>query len=416
MKFVIEGGKQLRGEIRVSGAKNAALKMIAASLLFDDRLILKNTPDIIDVENMLKIANKLGRKSQRTHDVVEIRADAKSSTSPELPPTLAGALRGAIVFMGALLSQYGKAVLPVPGGCSIGKRPITAHIDIFSKLGIRTTKNGDNYLFEKVKDPQPKARLIEQSVTATENAILYLCRSKYNALLQNCALEPEIDDLMAMLSKAGAKIRRVGKDCINVIGVESLSPVTHRIVGDRIEAGTWMVAGLLLGNPLKISGFNPETIRVPIEIARKMGGTIDVEQDAIRVKKSITLASRITTEVYPDFPTDLQSPFGLLLTQCKGKSVIKENLFNDRLKYLDELKLMGAKVKDINVHESTILGPTPLTGKHIHSTDLRAGATMVLAGLIAEGKTTVDNAEIIDRGYEDMDDKLRNVGASITRR
>lgn len=414
MKFIIEGKKPLRGEIKVSGAKNAALKMIAASLLIDGKTTIRNTPDIVDVANMLKIAGKVGSNSIRHGDVVDI--ERNESDVFNLPASLTGALRGAIVFIGSLLATRGKATLPVPGGCAIGRRPITAHIDIFNKLGVKTTKIGDTYHFEMVRDPSPKAELIEQSVTATENAILYLCKSKYRVLLQNCALEPEIDDLMLMLNNAGARMKRVGRNDIQIKGVPKLAPTTHTIIGDRVEAGTWIVAGLLLGNPLKVSGFDPRTLMAPIEIIKKMGGTIDIEQDAVRVKKSQMKSANITTDVYPHFPTDLQSPFGLLLTQCAGKSSINEKLFNDRLKYLDELKLMGANVNRVSVHRAEIVGPTPLTAKHIHSTDLRAGATMVLAGLVAEGKTIVDGAKIIDRGYESIDDKLRKVGASINRR
>ncbi len=414
MKFIIEGQKPLRGEIKVNGAKNAALKMIAASILIEGKTILHNTPQIVDVENMLKIADKIGSESVRRGDVVEISQN--KSDIFKLPEALTGALRGAIVFIGPLLSKHGKAVLPVPGGCAIGRRPITDHIDILGKLGVRATKEGDKYYFEKIREPHGTVQLLAPSVTATENAIMYLCVGQHEVLLRNCAQEPEIDDLIAMLNDAGAKIRRVGGKNINIIGVPKLNPVDHTIIGDRVEAGTWIVAGLLLGNPLKISGFNPEHLAEPIRLIRKMGGIIDLEQNAVRVKKSTMRSTQITTQAYPGFPTDLQSPFGLLLTQCNGRSPINETIFNDRLKYLDELKLMGARTKNISVHKAEITGPTPLVGKHIHSTDLRAGATMVLAGLIAEGKTIVDNAQIIDRGYQEMDNKLSAVGASIVRK
>ena len=257
--------------------------------------------------------------------------------------------------------------------------------------------------------------LDERSVTATENAIMYLAKSDYKVTLKNVAAEPEIDDLINLLNKAGAKISRLGPSSIMVVGKDKLSQVNHSIIGDRIEAGTWMVAGLLIGDKLEITGFNPDYLKLPIKLIKKIGGNIKISGNSVIVNKSKLSATNIKTAVYPGFPTDLQSPFGLLLTQANGKSTIDETLFNDRLRYLEELNNMGAQTITETQNKAIINGPTKLVGRRIESIDLRAGATMVLAGLIADGETTVEKAEIIDRGYEKIDSKLSKVGASIKR-
>ena len=414
MKLQIKQASKLTGHIKVSGAKNAALKMIAASILIDGKLRLYNTPYITDVIKMSEIVEAIGGNVEWSGNKLTIETNRIKEYL--LPVRLSKSLRGSVVFVGPLLSRFKKVILPWPGGCAIGKRPLTTHVDLFRDLGVTVKQQNKRYEFKVVKNPPEVVTLKERSVTATENAILYLARSDFNVTIKNAAAEPEIDDLIVMLNKAGTKIKRTNTSTINVNGVRVLTSTRHNIYGDRIEAGTWMVAGLLLGDKLRITGFNPDHLKAPIELAKKIGGDIKViSERAIEVNKSDLQATNIKTEVYPGFPTDLQSPFGLLLTQANGKSTIYETLFNDRLRYLEELKNMGAQATILSDNKAEINGPTKLIGRRIESTDLRAGATMVLAGLIAEGESVVDNAEIIDRGYENIDSKLSGVGVSIKR-
>jgi len=413
MKLIIGGENALKGEIAVSGAKNAALKMIAAALLTSDEVVLKNTPQILDVKKMADIAQLLGAQIKWDNDTLSIKANKlETHILPDVPTQ---SLRGSVVFVGALLARIGKAVLPCPGGCAIGARPLTEHTDILTQMGVEVLVKGDKYHFTKKKNIPNNVRLLERSVTATENAIIYSVLSDCTVSITNTVAEPEVDDLIAMLSEMGAKIERVSPKIIKVVGVSKLRGTTHHIIGDRIEAGTWMVAGLLLGENLRISGFNTTHLSMPIKIAQAIGGNILAEQKHITVNKSKLKATSIKTAVYPGFPTDLQSPFGLLLTQAVGKSIIYEALFSDRLKYLEQLNAMGAKTTIMDERRAFIEGPTKLKGSVIESVDLRAGATVVLAGLIAVGQTVVAKAEIIDRGYERIEYKLKSIGADIER-
>lgn len=414
MKFIVQKSKIIKGTIRVSGAKNAALKMIAASIIFNGRLELTNIPKITDVIKMVEILDNIGGSSQWKGN--RLILDSTGVSKYKLPIRISKSLRSSVVFVGSLLAKFGKADLPFPGGCAIGERPITTHINALEQMGVRIIRKNDRYIFTKHKEPKKEIILTEKSVTSTENAILYAVGSNFSVTLSNVAAEPEINDLINLLNTAGARIKRLSLNKITVKKYIKLNSITYKVMGDRIEAGTWMVAGLLSAQKLLITGFDPKYLTIPIKIAKEHGAHIVVKKDNIIVKKSSLSKMNIITDVYPGFPTDLQSPFGLLATQSYGKSKIYENLFNDRLKYLDELKDMGADVEILSDKSAIISGPTELNGRNIESTDLRAGATMILAGMISNGITVINKAEIIDRGYEKVDDKLRKVGASITRR
>jgi len=415
MKFLIESGKQLTGTVTVSGAKNAALKMIAASVIIDGVVKLSNVPRITDVEKMAQILVELGARV--TWQGNNLTIDARPVNQTILPVRLSKSLRGSVVFIGPLVARFGHCTLPWPGGCAIGRRPLNWHIDIFRDLGVNTQMKDNRYVFTRVKDELPtSAKFSGRSVTATENALLYCAATPHKKIkLTNVAGEPEIDDLINLLNKSGANIKRSSSTVIASQSPAHLKSVTYNVMGDRIEAGTWLAAGVLLGDNLSVKGVDTKYLSLPIELLKKAGADITTNNGSIKVSRSNIRAFDITTEVYPGFPTDLQSPFGLLMTQSKGTSHLDEAIFNDRLRYLDELKEMGAKVEIESVHRASISGPTPLQGRNIESTDLRAGATMVLAGLIAQGKTTVAKAEIIDRGYEKIDDKLSALGADIKR-
>jgi UDP-N-acetylglucosamine 1-carboxyvinyltransferase len=415
MKLKITGGNTLSGEIRVSGAKNAALKMIAAAVMIDGKVILHNTPRILDVEKMVEIFQGIG--GQADWDGNTLTLDGQTITTGSLPYDLVVKLRGAVTYVGPLLTRFDNVSLPFPGGCNIGKRPLTAHIGAFDEAGVKIEHLPTEYRFHPGVDIPAVITLIERSVTATENIIMYLTKSAapHTVTVDNTACEPEIDDLIRLLNTAGAKIVRNSPEQIIIESVPTLRDVEHTIIGDRIEAGTWIVAGLLLGDNLTISGFDPKLLHLPIELLVTHGADIAIAADRVVVNQSKIASFEIDTAVYPGFPTDLQSPFGLMLTQATGAGKITENLFDDRLKYLDELKSMSANIHIITDKEAVVYGPAELRGKTIASTDLRAGATFVLAGLVAKGTTVVEKADIIDRGYENIDLKLSKVGAKILR-
>lgn len=415
MKLEIIGKNPLTGEIDVSGAKNAALKMIAAAVMIEGQVILQNTPRITDVEKMVEIFIAIGGSAKWDKNILTL--NGQSINSGILPYELVVKLRGAVTFVGPLLTRFSEVRLPFPGGCNIGRRPLTAHLSAFADAGIFIEHSEKEYRFSQNKLPQSVIELTERSVTATENIIMYLSKASESrtVVVDNVACEPEIDDLISLLNTSGANIVRKSPKQIAIESVSKLHGIEYSIMGDRIEAGTWIVAGLLVGNKLKISGFAPEFLKMPINLLKKNGANIKIGQNHVVVDQSEMTSFDISTAVYPGFPTDLQSPFGLLLTQSRGMGKITENLFDDRLKYLDELKAMSANINIINEKEAIIYGPSALSGKTISSPDLRAGATMVIAGLIADGKTIVESADIIDRGYENIDQKLSRVGAKILR-
>jgi len=418
MKFIINGGRELSGNITVGGSKNTALKLIAATLIVDGTTTLLNVPKITDIERMLEILSYLGAKTRWSgHKLIINTSGANQQT---LPVRISQKLRGSIVFIGPLLARFGKAFLPYPGGCAIGERPLTAHLELFKDGGVKVREigSGDSkkYSFTLSGQLKDKLRLTERSVTATENAIFLGVGLSKKLTIANVAAEPEIDDLIDFLRRAGANIERLSPTDIVILPHQKLSGVTYGIKGDRIEAGTWLVAGALLGKKLVVKGFDPAYLKTPLFFLKKMGAMFSVGRNFITISRAPKLiAQDLTTAVYPGFPTDLQSPFGLLLTQATGTATVNETLFDNRLRYLKELENMGAAVRLNSSREAVISGPHYLHGTRIDSLDLRAGATMILAGLIARGQTTVNNAEIIDRGYENVNQKLKKVGADIKR-
>lgn len=418
MKFIIKGDSVLGGTIKVGGSKNTALKLIAASVIIDGPITLSNVPKITDVERMVEIFCTLGGQANWSNG--QLILDGRTINQQTLPVRITQRLRGSVVFIGPLLARFGKAFLPFPGGCAIGERPLTAHLDLFEQCGVSVEEidGGANnkYSFTYSGHAPKRIKLVERSVTATENAIMFGVGIKTNLVISNAAAEPEIDDLIEFLNRAGANVRRISLTSIRISKYTKLTTVKYHIKGDRIEAGTWMVAGALLGNNLVIEGLDPSYLTSPLEMLKECGIKYSLAKDTITISKAKAISPiNLITAVYPGFPTDLQSPFGLLLTQANGKSLINEGLFDNRLSYLNELNTMGAKTHIKNTHQAVINGPTPLSGTKIESLDLRAGATMILAGLIASGTTEVKNAEIIDRGYENIDQKLRKVGANIKR-
>ena len=416
-KFEIEGGFKLHGTIPISGAKNAALKILPASILADSTSEISNMPNISDIDVMLDILRSIGAKIEISDHTTVIDPTNISSYKPDAD--LMKHLRGSIVLIGPLLAKFGKAEFSQPGGCLIGARPIDDHLDIFRQMGVKITLKGDKYIL----NGKPKASdvvLNKLSVTATENAIMASVLSLGTTHIHVAAAEPEIADLADFLNKMGAKITGAGTHDIVIEGVSKLRGAKHHILPDRLEAGTYLMAALATNSELKIGPVIPDHLSLVVKKLEAAGANIEIVEENgqkyFQTRKCKGLKGvDIDTRTYPGFPTDLQSPAVTLLTQAEGTSHIFETLFEGRFLYLEELMTMGAKAEIISQHIINIKGKTNLKGKEIFSRDLRGGAALVIAGLIANGKTIINGLEFIDRGYEDMDGKLRTAGAHIKR-
>lgn len=416
-KFEIEGGQRLHGTITISGAKNAALKILPASILADSPSEISNIPVISDITVMANILCTIGAKIEIKGHTAIIDPTGINSYRPDTD--LMKHLRGTIVLVGPLLSKFGHAEFSQPGGCLIGARPIDDHLDLFRQMGVKIEQKNDKYILTG----KPKACdivLNKLSVSATENAIMATVLSPGITKIHVAAAEPEIADLANYLNKMGAKISGAGTHDIVIEGVAKLRGAKHDIVPDRVEAGTYLMAAIATNSEVKIGPVVPDHLNIVIKKLQATGARIDiVEEDGqkyfqTRHHKGLK-AENIDTRTYPGFPTDLQSPFVTLMTQAEGTSQIFETLFEGRFLYLEELTTMGAKAEIVSQHIINVTGKTDLKSKELFSRDLRGGAALVIAGLIAEGRTIINGLEFIDRGYEDMDGKLRAAGAKIRR-
>lgn len=416
-KFIIKGNKQLKGSINISGAKNAALKIIPAAILASGSSLISNVPDIIDIHKMLEILESIGAKISFIDNKISL--DTTEILSKEPDQKLIKKLRGSIVLIGPLLAKFGKAVFSQPGGCLIGARPIDDHLDIFRQLGIKITEK-DGIFYLKGYPKSTDITLSKMSVTATENAIMATVFSKGTTRIHVAAAEPEIADLADFLNKMGAKIRGAGTHEIVVEGVKSLTSVNHKVLPDRIEAGTYLIAAIATNSRVTIGPVIPDHMNIVLKKLTEAGARFEIVQknDEFFIKtnhhnglKSVS----IDTRTYPGYPTDLQSPFTTMMTQAKGESKIFETLFEGRFLFIDELLMMGANIDIENPHMISVKGPTKLKSKEISSRDIRGGAALVIAGLIAQEQTVISDVEYIDRGYEKIDQKLNQVGAEIIR-
>ncbi len=414
MDLKVEGGFPLRGEIEISGAKNAAMKMIAAATLTEEEVELKSVPEILDVHTMLAIFKKLGGQVKRIAPG-HYKLCGKNIKRPVLDNSLVSRLRGAVVFLGPLLARFKEVVLPFPGGCHIGARPITTHIKLFQDLGAEVEEQDGIYHFKLSRVKNRKVVLDEMSVTATENAILFASYFKEPIEFRVVAIEPEIIDLIELLEKMGAEVKGKGTPFVTVRRrAKKLKGVSHTVIPDRIETGTWAVLAAVSRGEIKLANIKPETLDSFFNKMKQARVELQFEKGCLTVSSSGYFKPvNLDTRTYPGFPTDLQAPFSVLMTQAEGASRIFETLFEDRLQYLKELKRMGANVEIVDTHTALIYGPTVLYGKTIHSLDLRAGATLILASLIAHGTSLIKNIEIVDRGYENWEAKLKAIGAKI---
>lgn len=410
-KFVIEGGKKLEGTTYVSGSKNASLPIIAATLLNKGINKLYNVPNIHDTKMMFKILEGLGCKVKKTNGKIVI--DSRNITNYEIPDNLMSQMRSSVIIAGALLSRSKKVTFTYPGGCDIGSRPIDLHIKAFEKLGINVKEEFGELVCTADEIVGTDINLDFPSVGATENIMLASVFAKGTTKINNAAMEPEIIDLQNALNSMGAKISGAGTNNIIIKGVEKLQDLSYNIIPDRIEAGTLLCATAITGGNITLKKVIPEHIDTLIKKLEEMGCEISISKNEIILKSPKRLkAVDIKTLPYPGFPTDLQSILGSVLTVAKGTSIIIENIFENRYKYLNELTKMGAKTT-IEGRTAVIKGIKRLNKAKVKSTDLRGGAALVIAALNAKGRTYIENIEYILRGYENLDLKLKSLGANI---
>ncbi len=414
-RLLIKGNKILSGKISISGSKNATLPILAASILGKNSTI-KNIPLVKDVYTMIELLKFIGLKTSinKKNNTVKI-INNKIKLKPIAPYKLVKTMRAGVLVLGPLLAKYKKAKISLPGGCAIGTRPVDLHLYALKKMGANIKiKNGYIYANAKKGLAGAKIKFPRISVGATENAILAAAQAKGKTILLNCAIEPEIDDLILFLNNSGNLIKRSGRKIL-IVGAEKNLINSHNVIPDRIELGTYLIAAALIGSKIVFSRINPKIINTEIKILKKMGIKLVVSKDKITILKSKKIKKiNIKTEPYPGFPTDLQAQIMVLMTKANGISRIKENIFENRFMHVPELKRMGAKI-EIRNNEAKIFGPQKLSGAEVMATDLRASVSLVLAGLVANNKTIINRIYHLDRGYQNLEQKLKKCNANIKR-
>ncbi|MCM3741463.1 UDP-N-acetylglucosamine 1-carboxyvinyltransferase [Oceanobacillus luteolus] len=412
-KILIEGGHPLNGKVRISGAKNSAVALLPAAILADSAVTIEGLPNISDVETLSDLLEEIGGTVSRQDNNITI--DPANMVAMPLPNGKVKKLRASYYFMGAMLGKFGKAVIGLPGGCFLGPRPIDQHIKGFEALGATVTnEQGAIYLrAEELRGARIYLDVV--SVGATINIMLAAVRAKGKTVIENAAKEPEIIDVATLLSNMGAKIKGVGTDVIRIEGVPSLEGCTHTIIPDRIEAGTYAIAAAAQGEEVIIDNVIPQHIESLIAKLREMGVTVEDGDEQLLIRPGKTFKSvDIKTLVYPGFPTDLQQPFTSLLTKAEQTGVVTDTIYSARLKHIDELRRMNAIIK-VEGGSVIVSGPSQLEGAKVKASDLRAGAALIVAGLMANGVTEITGVDHIDRGYEQITEKLSELGARIWR-
>ena len=405
---------RLRGKVRISGSKNAVLPAIVASLLTEERLWLQNTPRVKDVFTTLTLMEELGADSELKEDTLSIRS--KKIISPEASYKLVRSMRASILVLGPLLARYGKAIVALPGGCAIGSRPIDLHIAGMQRLGASINLEHGYITAEATRLRGANIQFEKKTVGGTENLLMAATLAQGETVLLNCAQEPEVVSLAELLIKMGARIDGVGEEVIRIRGVKELGGATHQIIPDRIEAGTFLVAGALAQGDITLEKVDPGHLTAIVEKLCASGANIEkVDDRTLRVVGSPDIKPQdITTSPYPGFPTDMQAQFMVLMTQASGTSIITETIFDRRFSHVNELLRLGANI-EVHGDKAIVKGKTPLSGAEVMATDLRASASLILAGLIAGGETIINDLEHLDRGYEKIEDKLKRLGVSIER-
>ena len=415
-QYIIEGGQTLRGSIDVYGDKNTALKLIPSTILSEDISIIHNVPDITDIRLMMEIMQDLGTKIEKIAEN-SFSFDNSKINKTTIDPVKARQLRASTVLLGPMLARFGELSVPHPGGCIIGKRPVDIHMEAIEQLGAKVEIRDENYYITAKKLVGTKIVPHRISVTGTENIIMAASMAEGTTIIEYAACEPSVVSLAEFLNQRGAKISGHGSPRIVIEGVKKITGGETTIIPDRIEAGTFVILGALCGQEIIINNCFPPDLEVFLEIVRKAGVDFQRNDNQIIVKKSENLISKnIITREHPGFPTDLQPPYTLLMTQAKGLSMIHETVFEGRLNYTELLNKMGSNIIQCDPHRVIVSGPTKLYGKKIVSPDIRAGIALVIAALIAEGTSHIDNIDLVDRGYANLDQRLELLGAKLTRK
>jgi UDP-N-acetylglucosamine 1-carboxyvinyltransferase len=413
-KFIIEGKHKLSGTIRVSGAKNAALKVLPASLMLDGVTTLTNVPQIEDVRRMIELMQDLGATITEEGNIVTI--DPSTVNKDELHPHLHQRLRASILLAGPMLHLSGKITFPEPGGCVLGKRPIDFFLTGYEAFGVRIENRPDGYTLYAENLHPAKIVFPRISHTATEAMMMFAARIPGQTTLINCAMEPEVVALADFLNSCGAHISGAGTSTIVIDGVQSLASGTFETIPDRIEAGTFAILAAAAGAHLTVTGIIPSHLEILWQLFRRANVQFNLGEDFVEILPSPDLqaiSKDIVTHEYPGFPTDLQAPMTVLMTQAKGNSLVFETIYDGRLFYVDSLSAMGANILMCDPHRVLVSGPTELVGKKVVSPDIRAGIALVIAALIANGTSEIDNIYLINRGYENIKERLKGIGAHI---
>ena len=411
-KITIEGQKILSGEVKISGAKNSAVALLPAAILAKDKSTIYNVPEIKDIGNLIEIMKLLNCKVDQKDDVLYI--DSSKMKNVPIPEELSVQMRASYYFMGALLAKYGHVEISFPGGCNIGARPIDIHIKGFEALGAKVNIEKNRYTITADKLVGKTIYFDFPSVGATINIMLAATGAEGTTVIENAAMEPEIVNVASFLINMGIEVRGAGTKRIEVVGTKNTKEGVIEVFPDRIESGTYIIIGALLGDNLKIKGIIKEHIEALLIKLKEIGIKYTISGDTMTISKCDNIKpTKIKTLVFPGFPTDLQQPITTLLTQANGKSIIEETLYENRFKNTFDLNRMGAITNIITLNKLEIKGPRKLTGTNVIATDLRGGASLLIAGLIASGTTEIENCDVILRGYSHLTTKLKNIGANI---
>ena len=417
-KFLIKGPCKIKGQVSISGSKNAALPILASTILFDKTVIIENLPRVKDIDTMLKLLKSLGSKIEFFQNKKTVKITKSNKRQILASYSLVKTMRAGILVFGPMIAMYNKSITSLPGGCLIGARPVNYHLNALKKLGMKyEIKKGYIHAFSKGKLRGADIKFSKISVVATENSIIAACLAKGKTILKNCAIEPEIKDLTNFLNSAGANIKWIGKRTVKIIGVDSLKEIKYSVMGDRIETGTFCVAATLSKGDLLIQNFDPKLIQSELNLLKKIGAKINIFKNKIHIKgpKKIKNINSIETKEYPScLPTDLQAQFMVLLCLASGRSSITENIFENRFMHVAELRRLGAKIT-IKRNKAIIEGPSEFTGAELMSSDLRGSVALVLASIVAKGQSVINRIYHLDRGYEKIENKLKKIGVNIKR-
>lgn len=414
--FEIRGGKRLKGEIDVRGSKNATTPILAATLLTKEECILNNIPLIEDVFRMIEILQSMGVEVRRLGErKISVKADQIDHQKMDVEKVKM--LRSSILLLGSLSARLDKFKLYHPGGCVIGKRPVDAHFKALEQLGVDIRQDGKSYIINSKNKKSGKVVLSGMSVTATENAMMLAAGMPGKTVIKIAACEPHVEDLGRFLISMGAKIKGLGTHTMEITGMKNLHGAKHEIIPDANEAATFLIMGVATNSPIKIKNAIEDHLDLVLEKLREFGADFKIGKNYIEVvpTKKLIAVPKIDTRTYPGIPSDVQAPFGVLATQAQGQTLMHDTLFEGRFNYVGEIKRMGAKAEIVDMHQVMITGPTKLKGKEIKSFDLRAGASLIIAALVAEGKTKINDIYQVDRGYEKIEERLQKLGADIKR-